>query len=155
MKQRTRTPLFYLLIAILAFSLTGTMSSAKGINAKQRSETKTYQATGVVVSGVHAHGICAPSDGLNCVQFYRTPGERYVRVAISNDLGVQSPGAIGVQGAGPGEWVLWHPFCGETDEPVRVDHVGTITVYVYSGTCGDLAGATTGGTIKATFSRRP
>ena len=154
MKRRIRTPLFYLLIATLAFSLPGTMSSAKGLDARQRSETKAYEGSGLVVAGVHAHGICASSDGLNCVQFTRTSGERYVRVAISNDLGVQSPGAIGVQGA-QGEWTLWQPFCGEIDEPVRIDHVGTITVYVYSGTCGNLAGATTGGTITATFSRRP
>lgn len=93
----------------------------------------------------------APDEGGGCVFFPTRPGERFVDLEVRDATGLPVQAFVAIEDEGQGDW---RPFCGETDEPLRV--YGTVTVIFYAYTPVGLPpcpGAATTGSVEAVFSR--
>ena len=119
----------------------------------EREATGTYQSTAVV-----AVGTCSQMDAINCVRIPAGPEEQYVSAVVHDATGQAVPVAVKANLDGDTSTeTLYGVFCGETEEPIKIDPGVEITFWV--GITGDNASQgcppATNGSIDVTFSNLP
>ncbi len=119
----------------------------------EREATGTYQSTGLV-----AVGSCAQTDAINCVRIPAAANERYVTAVVDDDAGQAVPVAVKADLDGDNRTeTLYGVFCGETEEPIKIDPGIEVTFWV--GITSDNASQgcppPTSGSIDVTFSNLP
>lgn len=119
----------------------------------EREATGTYQSTGVV-----AVGTCAQTDAINCVRIPAGPDEQYVSAVVHDSTGQAVPVAVKADLDGDNRTeTLYGVFCGETEEPIKIDPGIEVTFWV--GLTSDNAPQgcppPTSGSIDVTFSNLP
>lgn len=132
---------------LLAISL---VSPASG-GPNDRTVTKEYtMANGMVI---YESTSATWSVGTAWKVFRPKPGERFVSISISDDLGRPVFGHTHFHQDGDGE-VDEVDFCNETPKPIRLGAAKKLEVAVFLGTCPDgTPSLVTQGTVTATFSR--
>lgn len=119
----------------------------------ERQATGTYQSTGVV-----AVGSCAQTDAINCVRIPATTEEEYVTAVVNDDTGQAVPVSVKADLDGDRRTeTLYGVFCGETEEPIKIDPGVEVTFWV-GITADNVALAcppATSGSIDVIFSNLP
>lgn len=145
------------LILLLALGLVfGSIATAEAGKKKKRVERQaqgSYTSTGVV-----AVGLCAQTDGTNCMEIATAANENYLTAKITDSHGLAVPVAVKADQDGDGSTeVLYGTFCGETTEPIQIDP--GVPVVFWVGISPDTAALGcppgTTGTLDATFSNLP
>lgn len=119
----------------------------------ERQATGTYQSTAVV-----AVGTCSQTDGINCVRIPSAPNEQYVTAVVNDGTGQAVPVSVKADLDGDNRTeTLYGVFCGETEEPIKIDPGVEVTFWVgiTSDNASQACPPPTSGSIDVTFSNLP
>lgn len=144
-----------LALGLLAGAFIGTAEAGKKKSKRQERKVQgTYAAPATVV------GNCTQTDGIGCMSMTNGPKEIYLTGKVTDQHG--QPVTIAVDGQLDEDIntdITYGVFCGETDEPIKVDPGVQIVFWV--GRAVDAAGTRcvpglgTQGTLDVVFSNLP
>ena len=106
--------------------------------------------------GTAGFGVCL--QGSSCVFVEPMPGEKFVQIDISDDLGQPVFASIIQDTSGDGNYFAADDktthICGQTAEPIEIEP-STVTVWVWRGPGGPppCPGIASSGVVKTTFSK--
>lgn len=151
---------YLILVMVLGLILGATAADAGQKKKKKKKEQKVErEATGTYTStGVVAVGTCSQQDAINCVRIPSGPEEQYVTAVVHDSTGQAVPVAVKADLDGDNSTeTLYGAFCGETEEPIKVDPGVEVTFWV--GITRDNAALgcppPTSGSIDVVFSNLP
>ncbi|MBW3594224.1 MAG: hypothetical protein KY391_01495 [Actinobacteria bacterium] len=146
------------LSAVLVLGAFGAPAAEAGKKKKKTREVQgTYAAPATIV------GSCTQTDGIGCMTIPNGAKETYVSAKVTDATG--QPVLITIQADLDGDMrseTLYGTFCGETDEPIKVDGGVQLIFWVSPATKtadrvtgGCIPGQGTEGTLDVTFSNLP
>lgn len=150
-----------LLVLVMIFGLIFGAATAEAAKKKKKKKPRKVEreATGTYTSTmVVAVGTCSQTDAVNCVRIPSGLNEEYVTASVKDTNGLPVPVSVKADLDGDNSTeTLYGVFCGETEEPIKIDPGVEITFWV--GITADSASQgcppPTSGSIDVTFSNLP
>lgn len=145
-------------VAVIIGLLVGSFAIPAEAGKKKKVTRKaqgTYAAPATIV------GSCTQTDGIGCMTIQSGPKESYVTAKVTDSHG--QPVIISVEADLDGDSTTetqYGVFCGETEEPIKIDPGAAVIFWVSVATAfidapGCAPGVGTSGTLDVTFSNLP
>jgi hypothetical protein len=138
---------------LISLSLAFGLVLVPGISQAKKSRTDTGEYNTIVISPEEDSP--SVSGGYsNGVVFTPRKGERFVEIALEDQLGMPTRAIVMQDYDGDGQNEVAHEICGATERPIKFRMGVDITVSAQEGPCTNGTNAmATFGTVTATFSR--
>lgn len=147
-------------ILVIFGLLVGAMGMPAEAKKKRKPKKVERKAEGTYAAPATVVGNCTQTDGIGCMTIPSGPKEQYVTGKVTDEHG--QPVVISVEADLDGDSTTetdYGVFCGETEEPIKIDPGAEIIFWVGRADVAALNGCAPGigtqGTLEVTFSNLP
>lgn len=149
----------FMILGLVVGSIT-TAEAGKKKKKRKKPKRVEREAQGTYAAPATLVGNCTQQDGIGCMTIQAGPKEKFVTAKVTDDHG--QPVAIRVSADLDGDSsteTTYGDFCGETEEPIKVDPGTALVFWVGRADVaipmGCAPGIATQGTLDVVFSNLP